>query len=29
MASIPPDYRDLFEKKSFAHLATVATDGTP
>jgi PPOX class probable F420-dependent enzyme len=29
MAGIPADYRDLFEKKGFAHLATVSTDGTP
>jgi PPOX class probable F420-dependent enzyme len=29
MASIPADYRDLFDKKGFAHLATVAADGTP
>jgi len=29
MASIPPEYRDLFEKKAFAHLATVSADGTP
>jgi PPOX class probable F420-dependent enzyme len=29
MASIPADYRDLFEKKGFAHVATVAADGTP
>lgn len=27
--SIPDDYRDLFEKKTFAHVATVLPDGTP
>jgi len=27
--SIPDDYRDLFEKKTFAHVATVMPDGTP
>lgn len=29
MATIPDQYRDLFTKKSFAHLATVGADGTP
>ncbi len=29
MASIPADYRDLFEKKAFAHVATVSADGAP
>lgn len=29
MAAIPQSYRDLFDKKSFAHLATVGRDGTP
>ena len=29
MAGIPEKYRDLFEKKSFAHLATVGPDGNP
>jgi PPOX class probable F420-dependent enzyme len=29
MTSIPAGYRDLFDKKGFAHLATVAADGTP
>jgi len=29
MASIPAQYRDLFEKKAFAHLATLAADGSP
>lgn len=29
MAAIPSDYRDLFEKKSFAHFTTVMPDGTP
>lgn len=29
MAMIPPAYRDLFDKKSFAHIATIGTDGTP
>jgi PPOX class probable F420-dependent enzyme len=29
MAGIPAEYRDLFEKKAFAHLATVSADGTP
>ena len=26
---IPEKYRDLFEKKAFAHLATLNPDGTP
>ena len=26
---IPDQFRDLFEKKAFAHLATVMKDGTP
>ncbi len=30
MATMLPDsYRDLFEKKTFAHLATVGPDGAP
>jgi PPOX class probable F420-dependent enzyme len=29
MAGIPEKYRDLFDKKSFAHLATVGADGSP
>ena len=29
MAAIPQSYRDLFDKKSIAHLATVGRDGTP
>ena len=29
MAAIPPSHRDLFEKKTFAHFATVMPDGTP
>jgi len=29
MAEIPESYRDLFEKKSFAHLATNMADGRP
>jgi PPOX class probable F420-dependent enzyme len=28
MASIPEQYRDLFEKKAFAHLATLRADGS-
>jgi len=28
-ANIPEKYRDLFEKKAFANLATVMPDGTP
>jgi PPOX class probable F420-dependent enzyme len=29
MADIPQSYRDLFDKKSFAHIATIGNDGTP
>lgn len=29
VATIPQNYRDLFEKKSFAHVATVGRDGAP
>jgi PPOX class probable F420-dependent enzyme len=29
MPSIPEDFRDLFEKRTFAHVATVLPDGTP
>ena len=29
MATIPENYRDLFTKKAFAHLATVGRDGAP
>jgi PPOX class probable F420-dependent enzyme len=29
MATIPQEYRDLFQKKAFAHLATVNPDGSP
>ena len=29
MAAIPQAYRDLFDKKAFAHIATVGRDGTP
>ena len=29
MATIPEQYRDLFTKKAFAHLATVGSDGAP
>jgi PPOX class probable F420-dependent enzyme len=29
MAAIPQAYRDLFDKKSFAHIATIGADGTP
>jgi len=29
MATIPEQYRDLFTKKAFAHLATVGADGAP
>jgi len=28
-AKIPDQFRDLFEKKAFAHLATLMKDGTP
>ena len=29
MAAIPDQYKDLFQKKAFAHLATVMKDGSP
>lgn len=29
MASIPSDFHDLFEKQTFAHLATLLPDGAP
>ncbi len=29
MAAIPQHVRDLFDKKAFAHIATVGADGTP
>ncbi len=29
MAAIPQQYLDLFQKKAFAHLATINSDGTP
>ena len=29
MAAIPPGFRDLFDKKAFAHIATVGADGAP
>ncbi len=29
MATIPTDYRDLFEKPAFAHVATLMPDGMP
>ncbi|HKV42226.1 MAG TPA: PPOX class F420-dependent oxidoreductase [Blastocatellia bacterium] len=29
MAGIPDKYKDLFDKKAFANLATVMPDGTP
>ncbi|SEO91070.1 PPOX class probable F420-dependent enzyme [Halogranum amylolyticum] len=29
MASIPTDFQDLFEKRTFAHLATLLPDGGP
>lgn len=29
MASIPADFRDLFEKGTFAHLATLLPNGAP
>ena len=29
MAGIPDTYKDLFQKKAFAHLATVGADGSP
>lgn len=29
MSSIPSDFYDLFEKQTFAHVATVPSDGVP
>ena len=29
MAAIPDGYKDILQKKAFANLATVNTDGTP
>ena len=29
MVTIPEDYRDILEKKSFVHLATMMQDGSP
>ena len=29
MAAIPDEFRDLFQKKAFAHLATIGADGSP
>jgi PPOX class probable F420-dependent enzyme len=29
MAAIPQTHRDLFDKKAFAHIATIGADGTP
>jgi PPOX class probable F420-dependent enzyme len=29
MVAVPPTYRDLFDKKSFAHVATIGSDGAP
>jgi PPOX class probable F420-dependent enzyme len=29
MATIPENFRDIFAKKAFAHVATVGRDGTP
>jgi PPOX class probable F420-dependent enzyme len=29
MSAIPSSHRDLFDKKSFAHVATVGADGAP
>jgi PPOX class probable F420-dependent enzyme len=29
MATIPADFRDLFERPTFAHLTTMNPDGTP
>jgi PPOX class probable F420-dependent enzyme len=29
MAAIPENFKDLFTKKAFAHVATLMTDGTP
>ena len=28
-AAIPENFKDLFKKKAFAHVATMMTDGTP
>ena len=29
MAAIPDQYKDLLQKKAFAHLGTVMKDGSP
>ncbi|MBI3624848.1 MAG: PPOX class F420-dependent oxidoreductase [Candidatus Rokubacteria bacterium] len=29
MAAIPEAYKDLFQKRAFAHLATIGADGSP
>ena len=29
MAAIPENFKDLFQKKTFAHVATLMSDGTP
>jgi predicted pyridoxine 5'-phosphate oxidase superfamily flavin-nucleotide-binding protein len=29
MAELPPDVRELFEARNFAHLATALPDGSP
>lgn len=29
MAAIPPEFHDLFEKRTFAHLSTLFPDGSP
>lgn len=29
MERIPPEYHDLFERKTFAHFGTIMPDGTP
>jgi len=29
MATIPPEFRDLFERPAFANLATIRADGSP
>jgi len=29
MAAIPENFKDLFQKKTFAHVATLMNDGTP
>ena len=29
MAAIPENFKDLFKKKTFAHVATLMSDGTP